>query len=62
MPLASDHSCSDCTKPYKPGPEENEEEIEDAMPVNMIVMDGIVTRGVPPSAADTLLAHIWKNT
>jgi len=42
MPLASDHSCSDCTKPYKPGPEENEEEIEDAMPVNMIVMDGIV--------------------
>jgi len=42
MPLASDHSCSDCTKSYKPGPEENEEEIEDAMPVNMIVMDSIV--------------------
>jgi len=42
MPLASDHTCSDCTKPYKAGPDENEEDVQDILPVNMIVMDGIV--------------------
>jgi len=42
MPQVSDHSCSECTKPHKRGPEESEEEAENAMPVNMVVMDGIV--------------------
>jgi len=38
MPQVSDHSCSEYTKPHKHGPEESEEEAENAMPVNMIVM------------------------
>ena len=42
MPLAKDHSCSECTKPYKPLPGEDKEIAKDAMPVKMIVMDGIV--------------------
>ena len=42
MPQVSDHSCSECTKPHKRDPEESEEEAENAMPVNMVVMDGIV--------------------
>ena len=40
MPLVQDHSCSECTKPYKPLADEPE--IEDASPVKMVVMDGIV--------------------
>jgi len=44
MPLlVQDHSCSscsECTKPYKPLA--GEPEIEDASPVKMVVMDGIV--------------------
>ena len=42
MPLVEDHSCSECTKPYKPRPGEIPEDVEDAAPVKMIVMDGIV--------------------
>lgn len=46
MPLASDHTCSDCTKPYKAGPDENEEDVQDILPVNMVVIDGIVMGSV----------------
>jgi len=42
MPQVSKHSCSECTKPYKPLPGQSAEEAENAMPVNMVVMDGIV--------------------
>ena len=38
MPLVQDHSCSECTKPYKPLADEPE--IEDASPVKMVVKDG----------------------
>ena len=31
MPLASDHTCSDCTKPYEAGPDENEEDVQDIL-------------------------------
>jgi len=40
MPLVQDHSCSECTKPYKPLA--GKPEIEDASSVKMVVMDGIV--------------------
>ena len=42
MPLASDHTCSDCTKPYEAGPDENEEDVQDILPINMVVIDGII--------------------
>jgi len=42
LPLARDHSCSECTKPYK-APIGVDKAVEaTAAPVNMIVMDGIV--------------------
>ena len=42
MSLVEDHSCSECTKPYKPGPNEDPAIAEDALPVKLVVMDGIV--------------------
>lgn len=42
MPLVEDHSCLECTKPYKPGPDEDPEDAEGAADVKMVVIDGIV--------------------
>ncbi|KAF9521859.1 hypothetical protein CPB83DRAFT_778003 [Crepidotus variabilis] len=39
--LAEGHDCSECTKPYRTGIEEDTE-VEGAEPVKMIVIDGVV--------------------
>lgn len=43
MPLIQDHSCKECTKPYKPRPDENPAAANDNAPVIMAVVDSIVT-------------------
>ena len=42
MPMTDDHHCSECTKPYKPRATEDPAIAENAAPVKMAVMDGIV--------------------
>lgn len=42
MPMTEDHHCSECTKPYKPRATEDPAIAENAAPVKMAVMDGIV--------------------
>ena len=42
MPMTEDHHCSECTKPYKPRANEDPAIAENAAPVQMAVMDGIV--------------------
>ncbi|KAJ3494541.1 hypothetical protein NLJ89_g10785 [Agrocybe chaxingu] len=42
LPLAGDHTCSQCTQPYVPQPGEDLDEDDEQLPVNMIVVDGIV--------------------
>ena len=42
MPLVEGHSCDECTKPYKPGIDEDPILAEQAAPVKLVVMDGIV--------------------
>ena len=39
MPSAKEHSCSECTKPYK---QLDDQIVPDAAPVKMVVLDGIV--------------------
>lgn len=41
MPGALDHSCKECTKPYRTGPQDNSI-VPGAAPVKMAVVDGIV--------------------
>ena len=40
IPLAQKHECSECTQPFKPC--QGQDAPENALPVKMIVMDGIV--------------------
>jgi len=40
--MTDDHHCSECTKPYKPWATEDPAIAENAAPVKMAVMDGIV--------------------
>ena len=42
MPIIDDHHCSECTKLYKPWATEDPAIAENAAPVKMAVMDGIV--------------------
>ena len=59
MPLAGDHSCSECTKPYKPTSNQDPKEVEDAEPVKIIVMDGIV---MGPLVFFNFLESLYSNS
>lgn len=42
IPMAKDHNCLECSKPYKPQATEDPAIVQNAALVKMAVMDGIV--------------------